>query len=36
MMDYLPDSGIIYKEDVLDKMQFMENLADSFEDSYEE
>lgn len=36
MLDYLPDSGIIYKEQVLDKMQFMEHLADAFEDSYEE
>lgn len=32
MLDYLPDQGIIYKDEVLDKLQYMARLSDAFEE----
>lgn len=31
LIDYLPDEGILYKEEMLDKLEFMKRLADAFE-----
>lgn len=31
MLDYLPDEGILYKEEVLDKIEYMKRLGDALE-----
>ena len=31
MMDYLPDQGILYKEQMLDKIEYMKSLGDALE-----
>lgn len=31
MIDYLPDQGVLYKEETLDKIEFMKRLGDAFE-----
>lgn len=31
MLDYLPDEGVLYKEEMLDKIEFMKRLGDALE-----
>ena len=31
MLDYLPDEGILYKEEMLDKIEYMKRLGDALE-----
>lgn len=31
MIEYLPDQGVLYKEETLDKIEFMKKLGDAFE-----
>ena len=31
MLDYLPDQGILYKEEVVDRIEFMKRLGDALE-----
>ena len=35
MMDYLPDQGVLYKEQILDKMEYMMAMGDAIEETEE-
>ena len=31
MIDYLPDEGVLYKEQMLDKVEYMKRMGDALE-----
>ena len=33
LMDYIPDQGVLYKEEMIDKLEFMKEVSNAFENS---